>query len=360
VGDTWVWVPAFQVTVNGQDLDEKDQAKPIEVVYNDNVDAADFFSVRLGLVDNAIGKPDWIDDALYKEGGKVRIKIGHEGRAVKTMIEGEITGVEVSFSSRGPETLVLQGYDRHHRLRRGRKSRTFQKMTDSEIAQKIAGEQGLTLRGDPTSVRYDHVYQNNLTDFDFLRMRAARVGYEVAIENTNLHFRKSQEARSKVTTLKWGEPGDDELISFSPRLSTANQVSEVTVRGWNPKDKKEIVGRARVGDETTRMAGTVSGGQSTTSAFGSVKTVVVDHPIFDQREADTLAKARFNELSLSYIAGEGICIGNPDIRAGEVIEVNGFGRRFSGLYYVVSSNHVCGRGAGGYRTEFSVRRNSGG
>jgi phage protein D len=360
VGDTWVWVPAFQVTVNGQDLDQKDEAKPVEVVYNDNVDAADFFSVRLGLVDNATGKADWIDDGLYKEGGKVRIKMGHEGRAVKTMIEGEITGVEVLFSSRGPETLVLQGYDRHHRLRRGRKSRTFQNMTDSDIAQKIAGDQGLTLRGDTTSVRYEHVYQNNLSDFDFLRQRAARIGYEVEIENTNLYFRKSQEARSKVITLKWGEPGDDELISFAPRLSTANQVSEVTVRGWNPKEKKEIVGRAKVGDETTRMAGSVSGGQSATSAFGTATTVVVDHPIFDQREADALAKARFNELSLGYIGGEGVCIGNPDIRAGEVIEVKGFGRRFSGLYYVVSSNHVCGRGGGGYRTEFSVRRNTGG
>lgn len=360
MGDTSVWVPAFQVTVNGSDLDQKDEAKPIEVVYNDNLDAADYFSVRLGLVDDAVGKPDWIDDPLYKEGGKVRIKMGHEGRAVKTMIEGEITAVEVSFSSRAPEMLVLQGYDRHHRLRRGRKSRTFQRMTDWDIAQKIAGEHGLSLRGDRTSVRSDHVYQNNLTDFDFLRMRAARIGYEVVIENTNLYFRKSQEARSKITTLKWGEPGDDELISFSPRLSTANQVSEVTVRGWSPKEKKEIVGRARVGDETTRMAGSVSGGQSATSAFGAVKTVVVDHPIFDQRDADTLAKAKFNELSLDYIAGDGLCIGNPDIRAGEVIEVKGFGRRFSGLYYVVSSNHVCGRGGGGYRTEFSVRRNTGG
>jgi len=360
VADKWIWVPAFQVTVNGQDLDQKDEAKPIEVVYNDNVDAADFFSVRLGLVDNAVGQPGWIDDSLYKEGGKVRIKMGHEGRALKTMIEGEITGVEVFFSSRRPETLVLQGYDRHHRLRRGRKSRTFQNMTDSDIAHRIAGEHGLSLRGDSTSVRFEHIYQNNLTDFDFLRMRGARIGYEVEIENTNLYFRKSQEARSKVTTLTWGDPEEDDLISFSPRLSTANQVSEVTVRGWNPKEKKEIVGRARVGDETTRMAGTSSGGQATTSAFGPVKTVVVDHPIFDQGEADALAKARFNDLSLSYISGDGVCLGNPDIRAGEVIEVKGFGRRFSGLYYVVSSNHVCGRGGGGYRTEFSVRRNTGG
>lgn len=360
MADTWVWVPEFQITVNGQDLDQKDEAKPIEAVYNDHVDAADFFSVRLGLVDKAVAKPDWIDDALYREGGKVHIKMGHHGRALKTMIEGEITGVEVLFTSRGPETLVLQGYDRYHRLRRGRKSRTFQHMTDWDIAQKIASEHGLSLKGDRTSVQYEHIYQNNLSDLDFLVQRARRIHYEVEVENTTLYFRKAREVRSKVTTLKWGDPDEQDLISFTPRLTTADQVSEVTVRGWSPKDKKEIVGRAKVGDETTQMAGSRTGGQSATSAFGSVKTVIVDHPIFDQKEADTLARARFNELSLRYISGDGVCIGNPDVRAGEVIELTGFGRRFTGLYYVESSTHVCGRGAGGYRTEFSVRRNTGG
>lgn len=361
MADKWVWVPDFEVTVNGQNLDDKDQAKPMEVVYNDHVETVDFFSVRLGLVDNAVDKPDWIDDPLYREGAKVRIRMGHHERGLKTMIEGEVTGVEVSFSSRGPETLVLQGFDRLHRLRRGRKSRTFQRMTDWDIAQKIADEHGLSLKGDRTSVQYDHLYQNNLSDLDFLKQRAARIHYEVELTNTTLTFRKSQEGKSKVATLTWGDPDQEhDLISFTPRLSTANQVSEVTVRGWSPKDKKEIVGRARVGDEAARMAGSSSGGQSATAAFGNVKTVVVDHPVFDQKEADDLARARFNERSLAYIVGDGICIGNPAVRAGEVVELKGFGRRFSGLYYVVASNHVCGRGAGGYRTEFTVRRNAGG
>jgi uncharacterized protein len=360
VADTWIWVPNFEVTINGMDLEQKEEANVIEVVYNDNVGAADLFSIRLGLVERYRDKPEWIDDALYREGSKVRIKMGYQGKALKTMVEGEITAVEVYFSSTGPETLYLQGYDRLHRLRRGRKRRTFIRQSDWDIAQKIAGEHGLSLRGDSTTVKFEHVYQNNVTDLDFLLQRAARINYEVVVENTTLYFRKSQETRSKVATLKWGDPEDHELISFSPRLSTADQVSEVTVRGWNPKEKTEIVGRAKVGDETTKMAGSRSGGQSATAAFGDVKTMEVDHPIFSQEEADALARARFNELSLGYITGDGVCVGNPAIRAGEVIELTGLGRRFSGLYYVVASNHVCGRGAGGYRTEFSVRRNTGG
>ena len=231
-------------------------------------------------------------------------------------------------------------------------------MTDTQIAEKIAGEHGLSLEGDQTQARHDHVWQNNLTDLDFLRQRAARIHYEVEVANTTMYFRKSQEGRAKVATLTWGDPDDEDLVSFSVRLSAANQVNEVSVVGWSPKDKKEIVGRARVGDEAARMGGSSSGGQATTTAFGAVKTYVVDHPIIGQRDADALAKARFNELSLHYITGDGVCIGNPDVRAGEVVELKGLGRRFSGLYYVVSSNHVCGRGAGGYRTEFTVRRNT--
>ena len=358
LADTWGWTPDFEVAINGQDLEAKEEAKVVEVTYDDHVEGADLFTIRTGLVDRLVGKLDWIDDALFQVGNKVRVKMGYHGKSLTTMIEGEITAVEASFTSRGAEALVLQGYDRHHRLRRGRKSRTFQQMTDWEIAQRIAGEHGLSLRGDPTRRKHEHIYQNNLSDFDFLLQRARRIDYEVVIENTTLYFQRSGETRAKVTTLEWGNPGEDGLLSFAPRLSTINQIGEVIVRGWNPKTKTEIVGRARLGDETTQMAGSSSGGQVATGAFGSTRTVVVDHPVFSEAEAQELARARFNELSLGYLTGEGSCLGNPDIRAGKVIELKGLGQRLSGLYYVVSSTHVCGRRAGGYLTRFAVTRNA--
>jgi len=352
------WAPDFLVTINGQDLEARDETKVVEVSVDDRVDAAQFFFIRLALVDAAVAKSDWIDDQLLREGGKVCIKMGYAGRPLRTMIEGEITAVQSHFSSRRPESLVLQGFDRLHRLRRGMKSRTYQRMTDWEIARKIADEHGLKLQGDPTSTKFEHVYQNNLSDMDFLLDRAARIDYEVTAANTTLYFGKSREARTKVTTLEWGEPGAQELISVALRLTTANQASDIVVRGWNPKEKREIVGRGKVGDETTRMDGSQTGGDLATGAFGQAHTVVVDHPVGSVSEADALARARFNQLSLQLIVGDGVCMGSPEVRAGEVIELKGLGRRFSGLYYVVGSKHTCGRQTGGYLTEFSVSRNA--
>jgi hypothetical protein len=106
------------------------------------------------------------------------------------------------------------------------------------------------------------------------------------------------------------------------------------------------------------MDGSQTGSDLATGAFGRVPTVVVDRPVFNESQAEALARAEFNRLSLGLIAGDGVCIGNPDVRAGEVIELKGLGRRFSGLYYVVGSRHIYGRPVGGYITEFSVTRNA--
>ena len=54
---------------------------------------------------------------------------------------------------------------------------------------------------------------------------------------------------------------------------------------------------------------------------------------------------------MGYIAAEGVAFGNPLIRAGVMVQVNGVGRSFSGTYRCASSQHVL-RGGGSYITNF--------
>jgi phage protein D len=62
-------------------------------------------------------------------------------------------------------------------------------------------------------------------------------------------------------------------------------------------------------------------------------------------------------MALGFITGEGVAIGNTDLRAGTVVKFAGLGQRFSGSYYVTSTVHTYSPSRG-YRTEFSVRRNA--
>jgi len=103
------------------------------------------------------------------------------------------------------------------------------------------------------------------------------------------------------------------------------------------------------------MGGESSGGAISEAAFDSSVELISDQPVLSQAEADQIAKAKLNEMSLNLITGDGVCLGRTDLRSGTVIKIDGIGVRFSGQYYVTSAIHYF-EPQRGYRTHFSVRR----
>lgn len=344
--------PEFRLRINGRELPAGAKADLIAVSVLEDVDAAGMFSFTLLSWDGVEMKVKWIDDELFKEGNPVEIQMGYRDN-LRTLFKGEITGLEPEFSNDEPPTLTVRGYDRRHRLMRKRKTRPFLNMKDSDIAGQIAGDGGLTPQVHDTGVTLDYVLQHNQTDLDFLKGRARRIGYEVVVIDRTLHFRPRRSNESEALTLT----REVELLEFRPRLSTMGQVQEVLVRGWNPKDKSEFVARAAAGDEASLMSGSNSGPSVASRAFGETGGVSVESPVQSQAEADRFAQGQFEEMALDYVVGQGLCIGQPALRAGNVVKIEGLGRRFSGLYYVTSTEHSY-RPNTGYRTAFAVRRSA--
>lgn len=344
--------PDFQVLVNSDELPLEAELDITEVRVSDYVEGASMFTVTLNNWHSDHQEYKRYDETLFKEGAKVEVKIGFADQR-KSLIKGEVTVLEPDFPEGEAPVLKVHGYDLLHRFRRGRKTRSFTKMKDSQIAERIASELTLTARVEDTQIIHDYVLQNNQTDIDFLLDRAKRIRYEVVVQGNTLHFRKVASDKAKgVVSLAYGGT----LQSFYPRLSTMEQVSEVIVQGWDPTTKKAITGRARKGDEGSQMGGTQLGVAISERAFVKTKSVIVDTPIYSEGEATQIAKAKFNEMALAFVTGEGVAIGNTDIRAGQMVELTGLGTRFSGLYYVTSSTHIVDRT--GYHTRFTVERNA--
>lgn len=295
----------------------------------------------------------WVDDSLFEVGHEVEIRMGYANQRLETLLVGEITGLEPEFQANRLPGLVVRGYDRRHRLTRGRKTRSFSQQKDSAIASLIAQDAGLTSEVEDTGVTHEYVLQANQTDFEFLQERARRINYELLVENKRLIFRRAAFDEGEAFKLSL----DEGLIEFYPRLSAARQLSEVTLRGWSPKDKEKIVGRAQSGDEISKMGGARSGAALVSAAFGTTAGVFSQLPVQTPAEADQIAKAHFNERTLSLVEGEGVCAGNTQLRPGKVVRLEGLGSRFSGRYYITSAAHEY-RAQHGYHTRFNVRRNA--
>ena len=134
------------------------------------------------------------DKNTFTIGTRVEIAFRAEGDPV-VVTSGEVTAIAVEPGASGRHELVLTGFDLTHRLAREPKSRSFQRVTDADIATRIAGEYGLDADVDATGAAHDYVLQAGETDYAFLRRRAARIGYDVWISEKTFYFKRDAAAR---------------------------------------------------------------------------------------------------------------------------------------------------------------------
>lgn len=332
-------------------------------------------------VDQDLGQPDMCVVTLrnnshgyndkYKPGHTVEIKVngatresadGTGGSDKTTIFKGELVGLEPAYRQGGESKMVLRAFNKLHRLTRGKKSKTYQKQSDQDICSAIAGLHGLSAQtGSTPKIKHEHVYQHNQTDLEFLRVRAARIGYAVWVEDTKLFFDAPKLDKDSGIEFKLDKNAEKKLKSFSGRLSNALVVKKVTVRGWDPQAKKEIVGE--VSAKSSPLGS--SNAASSLSDFGEVVTFTVDHPIFSVEEAKGIAQSKLDEFSLSYLTAEAEALGHPDVKPGLVIKIvvnqDKTDDAFNGKYLVQGCSHRFSQskgGEGGYVTGLRLVRDA--
>ena len=269
------------------------------------------------------------------------------------VMEGEITAIETEFNIEAQAPITIRGYDKSHRLNRGRFNRSFLDVTDSDLVKKLAGEAGVTTGTvTTTTTTYKYVFQENQTNMEFLQERAARNGFELYMQDGKLNFRKP--TKDSELTLKWIE----DIYNFRVRATSAEQVKSVEVRGWNYETKQAIV--STVSTETAITTNDIGKGsvKGTVIAAGAQKMIVVDQPVFSVGEAQAIAQSLCDELGGEFINADGKSNGNPKIRPGRVIKLADMDK-FSGSYYVTETHHLY-RADQEYITYFSVRGLRGG
>src|ERR1044072_4997906 len=326
----------FKVTVDGGDLPHDMVSDILEIVVEDSLHMPSACSIRLFCWDVDKNQFRWTDDQRMMPGKKILVKMGYLNKLEK-VFEGETTALEMDAAGHMVPTMILRAVDKGHRLHRNRRQETYQNVKDTDVVSQVAGKCGLSADADTTATVYDWICQNNQTDYEFLKMLADRNGFRVYVEGEKLKFKKVEEPRGPVATLEWGL----DLRSFRPRLTSHGQVSEVTVRGWDPKKKEAIVGTAKHGSAVkSRQVGESKSGFAFSNEFGDAKSVIVDWPIHSVKEAQDLAKSYMDKRESSSIEADGLCTGNNKIKAGVSIDVKHVGAKFSGKYMVTSSTHT--------------------
>jgi phage protein D len=334
-------VSGLDVLVSGATLDPKWRDSTLEVKVVDSLTLPDMALVRL-----SDPQGEAIDNHPLQLGKDLEIKVSEKGaQATTSIFKGQIAAVEPEFTAKGC-IISVRAYDKAHKLNRVRKTRTFQQVSASDMVQKIAGEAGLQVEAESTTVVHEFFQQSNETDWDFLWRLALMHDFEVVVTDTKLNFRAANEAKGAATQLTW----QDNLISFRPRMTGVQQPQTVNIRAWDPKSKQAITGTAS-SPQTSSQAGVQR--SQVANDLGGGTTAIADRVAANNGEANELAKATLQRMADAFFEADGVAFGTPKITAGSKVEVKGVGSKFGGTYTVTSSTHSY-RGTTGYQTSFQI------
>lgn len=341
------------ISVDGLPLDRALEPLIERVVVDDHLHLPDMFAITLRDPDR-----DVLDRARAAIGASVSISgtaIGQSGETL--LIMGEVTALEGDYEPDGAR-LTIRGYDKSHRLVGGRRTATYRDVTDADLGRTIAQRAGVDVgRIDAAVTGYHHVHvsQTNQSDLDFLRDRGREAGFDVAVVEGRLEMHGPPEAAAAPAEGDYASSDPLQLVMgtnllrFYPRLTAAEQVSEVEVRGWDPVRKEAVVGTASASTRSAELQETPA---HLATVSGRERWVDIGRPLSDQSAVDQAASAGAERIASGFAEADGVARGHPALKAGSAVSVSGVASPFSGRYMLTHTRHVFDED--GYRTHLVI------
>lgn len=344
---------AFLVEIDGTALPADLQALLVSALVDDSLRLPDLFMLRFRDPDRIV-----LGKANVKVGSKARISVlSADSQTPEPLISGEVTALEAEYDSAGTFT-VVRGFDHAHRLFRGRRTETYTQVTSSDVVSQVARRAGLSVGTiDATRIVHDHLSQGGVTDWEFLDGLARECGHEITVKDGKVNFTEPKPAtdapaagaQSAANPLVL-QLGTD-LLRFRAVVTSAEQVKEVQVRGWDVAQKKALVATAPALTGTAQLPSVTPAGLAHT--FGDPVYVGSDVPYRTQAEVDAAAKSLADQVAGAFAEFDGVARGNPKLRANAAISVDNLGAPFDGKYTITTSRHRYDPTAG-YTTAFAV------
>jgi hypothetical protein len=384
------FAPDFRVTINGRELPSALRQSITSVRYEDGTQAADRVELGIANVDLrwlqqhirglgfspfptgiGIGATRITDSptGLFDIDNTMQLSLGYAPGPLEEVFKGDVTGVEAHFPSGGVPSMTLVAHDYLHRMSEGRYARGFGPLPDAVIATILSAENLLIPLIDPTMVAASTAVaavnlifngtgrkQKGESDLDLMKEIAATYDADFWVDGDYFYFsRFMPKEYSPRLTLRWGES----LLDFSPKVSTIGSVAAAAMKFTLREIPLSFLVNVFWDFDRETLGIRVVPGE----AAGFLKMIVgptdtiINQPIGSPADIVNSALVIAHELRTKInnrLTASGSAVGDPRIRAGAVIRLDGLGPDFSGDYRVASATHSID--AGGYRTSFQVRK----
>ena len=297
------------------------------------------------------------EETAFKPGSEVEISLGF-GQLNEVVFSGIIVKHNISVKSGYQNAyyknlVVLECADKAIQMTYQKKSEIYENKTDSAILTTLIAATGVTKTITSTTYTHPFLIQHEITDWDFLLLRAKANGYIIFNSQNKITVGEPVPASLSLskTTLIYG----DNISGFEGEIDASTQLQGVSSATYNPYSNAAVT---QTGSEPSGfpvqgdLTGTVLG------AVASPNTLELYYntPMLSA-ELKVYADALLVLSRIQRIRGSVTFRGLNSISLGDIITLEGFGSHFDGETLVTGIEHSMADGVYFTKIQFGLQPN---
>jgi Rhs element Vgr protein len=267
----------------------------------------------------------------FVPGKKIKINIGKDG-SNKQFFKGIITGHAIRIKENGNGELHIECRDGAVKMTIGRYSRYYQNVKDSQIFDQLISAYGLKSDAEATTLVHKQLVQHNISDWDFILLRAEANGMLVSIDDGVINISKPKTNASPVLQVTYGV----NIYEFEAEMDARSQFKSIEAKSWDYKTQKLF--NAETSSATFTEFGNISGSEIANAT--SPKKYFFHHSGHRlEQELQDWVNGMMLRSRLAKIRGRAKFQGYGGVKPGDMVKIDGVGARFNGNAFVTAVKH---------------------
>ncbi len=295
-------------------------------------------SATITLLDGSASQESFSASAsdTFVPGNKIAIEAGYDNKN-SVIFEGVITKQTIRVDAELGSGLEVECKDEAIQMTIGRKSASYNNVTDSEVISQLIGNYSdLSADVSATSAQLPELLQYYTSDWDFMLTRAEVNAQIVTTINGKVATFAPDKNSSPVLTITYG----DNMYHLNAEMNAVTQLSQVKASAWDYKTQQVI---SQTANNNDAGPGNISS-KTLSSVVGPSEFDLQTSAAIESDNLSNWAKGQMIKSEFNKITGEVRFQGSELVEPGVYITIAGCGGRFDGNHLVSGVTHDISEG----------------
>jgi Rhs element Vgr protein len=336
-------VATYKITVDGTAVDPSLQLLSLSISKELNRISTATIIFRDG--DAALQTFTLSNQDVFVPGKKIEISIGRDG-INKSAFKGIIIKHAVKVRANGNTQLRVECMDEAVKMTIGRKNQYFENVKDSDVFEELVSKYGIKSDSEITTLQHKELVQHNITDWDFMLLRAEANSKLVNVDDGVIKISKPK-IQKEVLQVNYGSS----VLEFEAEIDARYQFKSVNAESWDYSNQQLF---------KADTSSSVIEEQGNLTAEDIAKAVSPDK--FDMHHSGHKLEQELQDWvdgimirsRLAKIRVRARFTGFAGIKPGDTVLLSGVGDRFNGKAFVTAVRQDIGGGTWETQIQFGL------